>query len=39
MPGHENPFGFPIRCQKHERDPADPDHIHTVWKVGYRFES
>jgi DNA-binding response OmpR family regulator len=25
--------------QKLERDPADPDHIHTVWKVGYRFES
>lgn len=24
---------------KLERDPADPDHIHTVWKVGYRFES
>jgi DNA-binding response OmpR family regulator len=25
--------------QKLERNPADPDHIHTVWKVGYRFES
>lgn len=25
--------------QKLERDPANPEHIHTVWKVGYRFES
>ena len=24
--------------QKLEDDPADPRHIHTVWKVGYRFE-
>ena len=24
--------------QKLERDPASPEHIHTVWKVGYRFE-
>lgn len=24
--------------QKLETDPADPQHIHTVWKVGYRFE-
>lgn len=24
--------------QKLERDPSNPDHIHTVWKVGYRFE-
>ena len=25
--------------QKLEDDPSDPTHIHTVWKVGYRFES
>lgn len=25
--------------QKLEDDPSNPDHIHTVWKVGYRFES
>ena len=25
--------------QKLEDDPANPAHIHTVWKVGYRFES
>lgn len=25
--------------QKLEDDPASPRHIHTVWKVGYRFES
>lgn len=25
--------------QKLEDDPSDPRHIHTVWKVGYRFES
>lgn len=24
--------------QKLEDDPSDPDFIHTVWKVGYRFE-
>jgi DNA-binding response OmpR family regulator len=24
--------------QKLEADPANPQHIHTVWKVGYRFE-
>jgi len=24
--------------QKLEDDPAEPRHIHTVWKVGYRFE-
>lgn len=24
--------------QKLEDDPAQPRHIHTVWKVGYRFE-
>ena len=24
--------------QKLEEDPASPRHIHTVWKVGYRFE-
>jgi DNA-binding response OmpR family regulator len=24
--------------QKLEVDPASPEHIHTVWKVGYRFE-
>lgn len=24
--------------QKLEPDPASPRHIHTVWKVGYRFE-
>ena len=24
--------------QKLEADPANPEHIHTVWKVGYRFE-
>lgn len=24
--------------QKLEADPAEPQHIHTVWKVGYRFE-
>ena len=24
--------------QKLEDDPADPTHIHTVWKIGYRFE-
>ena len=24
--------------QKLETDPANPDHIHTVWKIGYRFE-
>lgn len=24
--------------QKLEDDPANPSHIHTVWKVGYRFE-
>lgn len=24
--------------QKLETDPAEPRHIHTVWKVGYRFE-
>ncbi len=24
--------------QKLESDPAKPAHIHTVWKVGYRFE-
>ncbi len=24
--------------QKLEPDPAEPRHIHTVWKVGYRFE-
>jgi DNA-binding response OmpR family regulator len=24
--------------QKLEDDPAEPEHIHTVWKVGYRFE-
>lgn len=24
--------------QKLEDDPSDPRHIHTVWKVGYRFE-
>lgn len=24
--------------QKLEREPSNPDHIHTVWKVGYRFE-
>lgn len=24
--------------QKLEPDPANPVHIHTVWKVGYRFE-
>lgn len=24
--------------QKLEPDPANPRHIHTVWKVGYRFE-
>ena len=24
--------------QKLEDDPSDPGHIHTVWKVGYRFE-
>ncbi len=24
--------------QKLERDPSSPEHIHTVWKVGYRFE-
>lgn len=24
--------------QKLEVDPAKPEHIHTVWKVGYRFE-
>lgn len=24
--------------QKLEVDPANPQHIHTVWKVGYRFE-
>jgi DNA-binding response OmpR family regulator len=25
--------------QKLEDDPSHPAHIHTVWKVGYRFES
>lgn len=25
--------------QKLEDDPSDPTHIHTVWKVGYRFEA
>jgi DNA-binding response OmpR family regulator len=25
--------------QKLEADPANPTHIHTVWKVGYRFEA
>ncbi len=25
--------------QKLEDDPSSPRHIHTVWKVGYRFES
>ena len=25
--------------QKLERDPSSPEHIHTVWKVGYRFEA
>jgi len=25
--------------QKLEDDPAAPRHIHTVWKVGYRFQS
>ncbi len=25
--------------QKLENDPARPEHIHTVWKIGYRFES
>jgi DNA-binding response OmpR family regulator len=25
--------------QKLEDDPASPRHIHTVWKVGYRFEA
>ncbi|MEQ9401650.1 MAG: response regulator transcription factor [Longimicrobiales bacterium] len=25
--------------QKLEDDPSHPRHIHTVWKVGYRFES
>ncbi|MEM7417956.1 MAG: response regulator transcription factor [Gemmatimonadota bacterium] len=24
--------------QKLETDPGNPQHIHTVWKVGYRFE-
>lgn len=24
--------------QKLEDDPSSPRHIHTVWKVGYRFE-
>ena len=24
--------------QKLEADPTNPRHIHTVWKVGYRFE-
>ena len=24
--------------QKLEEDPSSPRHIHTVWKVGYRFE-
>lgn len=24
--------------QKLEPDPANPRYIHTVWKVGYRFE-
>ena len=24
--------------QKLEADPANPEHIHTVWKIGYRFE-
>lgn len=24
--------------QKLEEDPSEPRHIHTVWKVGYRFE-
>ncbi len=24
--------------QKLEEAPAEPRHIHTVWKVGYRFE-
>ena len=24
--------------QKLESDPANPEHIHTVWKVGYRFD-
>ncbi len=24
--------------QKLETDPAHPEHIHTVWKVGYRFD-
>ena len=24
--------------QKLEDDPASPQHIHTVWKIGYRFE-
>jgi two-component system, OmpR family, alkaline phosphatase synthesis response regulator PhoP len=24
--------------QKLEDDPESPRHIHTVWKVGYRFE-
>ena len=24
--------------QKLEPDPKHPEHIHTVWKVGYRFE-
>ena len=24
--------------QKLEADPAHPEHIHTVWKIGYRFE-
>jgi DNA-binding response OmpR family regulator len=25
--------------QKLERDPSNPEHIRTVWKIGYRFES
>jgi DNA-binding response OmpR family regulator len=25
--------------RKLERDPAEPRHILTVWKIGYRFQA